>query len=302
VPPVAVVVCSRDRAALLRDALASVVAALRPGDEAIVVDSASKGVGTLAAAADAGLRAVRCDRPGLARARNVGVRATSAAVLAFTDDDCRVEPGWLDAVAQAFDAGDDRAIGFAFGRVLPVQDDGPRLSVRDAGERRRFGAPGPADPVDVGHGANMAFRRAALADIGGFDELLGAGAVFRAAEDHDAVWRALRRGWDGVYDPAIVVRHEQHRATSQWLRVRHGYGIGSGAFAAKAARIDPEAGRRLLRERLWWRGARAALVEARHGHVMPAAANAVQVAGVVRGALAARRRPLAGDRFATGGR
>jgi len=233
VPPVAVVVCSRNRAALLGGSLASIVAALRPGDEAIVVDSASKGVGTLAAADDAGLRAVRCDRPGLPGP------ATPASVgppRRWSRHRRRL-PGRARLARRRRAGLPRRHRGFAFGRVLATGGpDERKLSARETTDRRRF--EGACDPAEIGHGANMAFRRAALEKIGGFDELLGAGARFRAAEDHDAVWRALGHGWAGVYEPAMIVRHEQHRDTRQWRRVRHGYGIGAGAFAMKAIRLD----------------------------------------------------------------
>src|SRR3954470_13792950 len=101
--PVACVIASRDRPGHLTAALASVLRARRPGDDVVVVDSASRDDSTRRVADDAGVRCVRCDVAGVARARNAGLRATEAPIVAFTDDDCLVAPDWVTSVAAAFD-------------------------------------------------------------------------------------------------------------------------------------------------------------------------------------------------------
>src|SRR5205823_3162308 len=70
-----------------------------PAGEVVVVDDASTDA-TAATARDAGARVVRLERAGgPAAARNAGVAATSAPLLAFTDADCEPAPGWLAALA-----------------------------------------------------------------------------------------------------------------------------------------------------------------------------------------------------------
>ena len=81
-------------------------------------------------------------------------------------------------------------------------------------------------------GANMAFRRRALLDIGGFDPLFGPGALYNA-EDLDAASRASARGWEGRYRPEVVVRHHHGRKASDAPRVWKSYGIGVGAYHVK---------------------------------------------------------------------
>ena len=85
---VAVVVSSRDRAEHLAASLPVIKAALRRGDELVVVDSASGDSSTAAVATRNDVRCERSQRPGLARARNLGVAVTSAPIVVFTDDDC----------------------------------------------------------------------------------------------------------------------------------------------------------------------------------------------------------------------
>lgn len=234
---ISVVVCTRDRPALLEQSLDALAATIRPQDQLVVVDSASTDVAVRTVAREYSGVVVRCDLPGLARARNAGIAASDRGIIAFTDDDCLAAPSWAHVIAERFDA--DLSVGFVTGRVESDRAVGVPISVLTDVTPRSFTS--PDDLVGVGHGANMAFRRAALADIGGFDELLGAGAVFPAAEDIDAFWRVLRTGWRGDYSPDSTVTHVQWRSKADKLRVQYGYGRGEGALTAKArAMAAPE--------------------------------------------------------------
>ena len=95
----AIVVCSRDRPSFLSGALAAIAATKRPDDQVVLVDSASTDPRVRDVAASFhDFTMARCDDPGLARARNRGVAASGAPLIAFTDDDCRPEAGWADAL------------------------------------------------------------------------------------------------------------------------------------------------------------------------------------------------------------
>jgi GT2 family glycosyltransferase len=293
-PRLAAIVCSRDRPEQLAVALEALAAVLGADDEAVVVDSASVDASAVAqVAATHGFRVVRCDRPGLSRARNAGVRATVASIVAFTDDDCRVDPGWADAIASAF-ADDDR-LGFVTGSVVADRETRLPLSVGGGGPHRRFG-PGD-DPLGCGHGATMAFRRTALDGVGGFDEALGAGGPFHAAEDSDMFWRLLSSGWAGAHDPSARATHVQWRSTTAALKVSRGYGIGVGAMVVKGIRSRREDGWRLLGRALWDGGLRRAWRDLRAGYQTGAVSAVVRVGGVLAGAARGARRPLRDDRF-----
>ncbi len=273
-----VVVCTRNRPHLLTDAVRAVTASLRPGDELIVVDSSSS---PPVPGAD-----VRVEDPGLSRARNAGIMHASAGnIVAFTDDDCVVDPGWVAAVADAFV--DDR-VGVITGRIrggddAPSDDPGPSAF--------RFGA--TADVATLGAGANMAFRREALEALeAGFDERLGAGTRLRSGEDHDAIWRALRAGWLGRYCPDAVVEHRAWRTRAETVRMRWGYGIGAGAVAAKVAKVDAHTGRRMLWRRGWTYGLAQAALDARRGYEAAAVGDVLYAAGAVVGAAIVWRTPL----------
>lgn len=306
--PVTVVLATRDRPELLRGALAAVGGSLRPGDQVVVVDSASRDprVGEVALAA--GATVVRCDRPGTCRARNAGMRASTTELLAFLDDDCLPRPGWIAGLVAALCRPPHP--GFVTGRVLPGGEAPGRaqlaLSVLEAETAAEFGP--EDDPAVMGHGANMAWRRDALESIGGFDEALGPGAPLRAAEDHDAFWRALRAGCTGWFEPSAVVEHRQWRTRRAQLEAYYGYGVGSGAVAVKRWRLGgPDGSARALgaaaalrlgtRHLVWEQGVLPAARNLVRGYEMGVLAELVKTAGSVRGEARARRMGLVDGHF-----
>ena len=288
---ISVIVCTRDRAASLARTLASLAPEVGADDEVVVVDSASRDEQTREVAEAAGVRVVRAARPGLSHARNLGISATTHPIVAFTDDDCRVGADWRVAIEAAFD---DPSVGLATGPV--IADGGTTaVSTMQRGYDVRFTA--AARPADIGHGANMAFRRAALTDAGPFDEALGAGATFRAADDWDMFWRVLRAGWTGAYTADAGIVHEQWRSPRDAVRTRFGYSLGAAAFAIKAHRLGDPLGRELLLDRLRREGIVAVLRGLRQRRLTLAASGAANMAGCVAGAWRARTRRLEGSCF-----
>lgn len=308
-PPITVVIATRDRIILLRDALEAIRASLRRHDRVIVVDSASQGMGAQDTARAAGATVVRCEEPGTCRARNAGWRAATTDVVAFTDDDCLPEPGWVEALSRSFAS--DSEPDFVTGRIVPDAPTTKRaqlsLSVHLAAEPATFD--GDADVETLGHGANMAWRREALERIGGFDELLGPGAPLRAAEDQDVFWRALRLGCVGRFEPDAVVVHRQWRGRARQLRAYYGYGVGSGAFALKRLELDdtapgsrPSPGERRslhvgARRLIWGRGRSAVARSLADHYEMGVLAEVAKLAGALRGARIAMRMPLVDGHF-----
>jgi len=242
-----VVICTRDRPSLLGDALDATLPTLRAGDELLVVDSASSTTDTHDVAQRRGVRVVRADRKGLSRARNLGAGATTNDVIVFTDDDCRPQPGWADHLAAPFDASE---VGFVLGQVR-ADVETPHLPFDAARPRPRARFAGPTDPIELGNGACMAFRRRAWEACGGADERLGAGTRLRSAEDHDLFWRLLHHGWTGAGAPAALVLHRDWRTHREVVLYNWGVGLGTGAMVAKLWRVaDASTVRPLLRRRL----------------------------------------------------
>ncbi len=256
-----VVVCTRDRPDALGRCLTSLHALRHRPREILVVDNAPTSDRTRAlVAALPGVRYVCEPRPGLSVARNTGVRETTGAVVAFTDDDVIVDPDWLGRLVASFAA---REVLAVTGQVLPGeleteaqrQAEARMWAFNDEFRRRVFDAHWFARvriwgaPVwDIGAGANMAVRRDAFSRVGLFDERLGAGAA-GCSEDSEFWYRLLADGGRCVYEPAAVVFHF-HRLDHDGLRRQwHDYMRGHVA----ALRVQ------LARHRHWGDAGRLAL-------------------------------------------
>jgi glycosyltransferase involved in cell wall biosynthesis len=175
---------------------------------------------------------VRCvsePSPGLARARNAGVNAARGQILAFTDDDCYPQPDYLPVLANLFE---EHRPGFVGGRVILHDPLDARIAIRDDDTPQPIPPKSYVRPGLI-HGANMAVSRAVILDIGGFDPHLGAGTRCFAGEDTEFLARAAWAGWEGRYDPGLVVAHHHGRRPGPDTD-RHliGYDYGRGAYFA----------------------------------------------------------------------
>jgi GT2 family glycosyltransferase len=151
----------------------------------------------------------------------------------------------------------------------------------------------------LGHSANLGVRRAALESIGGWDERLGAGARFRAAEDLDLMDRLLAAGWPGWYEPAALAWHDQWRSRRARLGLAWSYGLGMGARLSKLHRLEPRRARRIAREVVWHGGIRDAAHHARLGYRTALGINVLNVAGTAVGWAAAAGVPVEAGHFVT---
>jgi cellulose synthase/poly-beta-1,6-N-acetylglucosamine synthase-like glycosyltransferase len=88
-------------------------------------------------------------------------------------------------------------------------------------------------PLDVVPGANVAVHRELVLALGGYDERLGAGTRYSAADDNDMGFRLLEAGCEVRHVPGAVVLHRAWRSGSDLVRLRWDYGRGKGAFYAK---------------------------------------------------------------------
>jgi GT2 family glycosyltransferase len=167
-------------------------------------------------------------RSGLGNAQNTGLQWARGKVIAFVDDDCYPNTGYVNQVLEVFQ---DPEIGFMGGMVrLYDQSDYP-ITINESNEVRLF-AKNSYIPFGLIQGANMAFRRDVLKRIGGFDPEFGPGAKFNCA-DVDACTRASFSGWKGGYFPKPFVWHHHRRRFRDVPPVLRSYALGRGAFAAK---------------------------------------------------------------------
>lgn len=258
IPRVTVVVPTRDRAALLAGCLRSLLAVDYPHLEVIVVDQSATEE-TLRAVEEVGIadrqvRLIRMAPRGASAARNLGAHVSSAEIVAYTDDDCVVDASWVRGLVHEFA---DPAVGAVYGKLLSAEaakPTGTEVAFKPTEGRGEF--VGRVPPWYVGHGANMAVRRAALLDVGGFDPMLGAGALFGACEDPDITYRLLAAGWRAVYTGDALVYHRQWRSWRERRRTERRYGVGAGALFTKHLRMGDLYGLRLFATWTWELGVR----------------------------------------------
>lgn len=223
-----VVICTQDRADSLSRCLASLAAQRQAPGEIVVVDNSATGSAAATCRAFPQVRYVHEPRPGLSVARNRGLSEVRRDLVAFTDDDVELHPGWTGALVAAFDAAEVDAVT---GVVLPAVLDTPAQNAFEHQlggftqhfvpilfDGRFFDETLAAGPQvwRIGAGANMAFRRSVFDRVGGFDERLGAGAA-GCSEDSEIWYRILAAGGACLYDPRAVVFHH-HRADWGGLR------------------------------------------------------------------------------------
>lgn len=202
------------------------------------------------------LRLVTEDGPGVSYARNRGIAETLAPLLVFIDDDERINPGFLRAYADFFDAHPDAVV--AGGRIIAEYVTGrpawlskytemPIANPMDFGDAVR---PFPAGRVPGG--GNMAFRRSAALRYGGFDPSLGrVGRMLIGGEENDFFERLMRGGETCWYVPGAVMWHiiPPEKLTESYFR-RLCYNVGvSQRLRAGMYRRYPKT---LLFESLKW--------------------------------------------------
>jgi glycosyltransferase involved in cell wall biosynthesis len=163
-PRISIVIPTRNRAPLLSRLLDSLSHLSYSKWEAIVVDDGSSD-DTAAVAEEyrkRGLPLTYLWQPWrrMGAARNRGIAAASGDILAFTDDDCIVDPGWLDAIARAFDAHPE-ALGV---QGKTVTDRAAMTPFTRQVEQLEGGQPYRT--------CNIAYRASIVCELGGFDALL----------------------------------------------------------------------------------------------------------------------------------
>ena len=190
--------------------------------EVLVVDASTDATPQIAAAFD-GVTVVSSPK-GFSRQKNAGLRAARFDLLAFTDADCLVPPGWLRAIDRAFR---DPRLAAAGGSAYPPPETG-RFGLwtacvgHPAGGAIGFDAnvARGAGGVDFVPGCNSVYRRAVLEDVGGFSPDFEGGG-----EDVDASRRLRAKGYFLDDIPDLFIYHKPRTTLPAFFR----WNIGVGA-------------------------------------------------------------------------
>lgn len=237
-PFVSLIVPARGRPRQTRACAESLLALDYPANrlEIIIVDDASDPpLGT--ALSGLPVRLVRRETNiGQSAARNLAAAEARGELLAFIDNDCVADPGWLRALVAYLD---DPTIGIVGGRVVAPPPEG-RIAVFEAVRSPLDMGPNggevrPGEVVAYLPTCNLVVRREVLRRLGGFDVMMALG------EDVDFIWRARDAGWRASYAPEGRVIHYHRVQLTTLLRRRMDY----GSSEADLQRRHPE-GRRVM--------------------------------------------------------
>lgn len=290
-PSVSVIICTKERPEDLRRCLDSLAVLRTQPDEVIVVDNGPGDPATAEVCRGRPVRYLVESGPGLSRARNRGIAEARGEVVAFTDDDCVVDPRWLDGLGDPFD---DPLVMAATGYAGPLEMETRAQYLFEAHggfqrhpERVVFDG-SSSSPIIVaataGAGANSLFRRSVFDEVGPFAEDLGPGTPARNAEEKYAFYRIAAAGYRIVFDPARIVWHRHRRDLPVLRRTLHNYTVGEFAYTTRCLLGHGELD--VLRLWRWWpRHLAVDLWRLRRGddRAIPLGLIAAEAAGIPRG-------------------
>ncbi len=250
-----VVVCTLDREGPLRQALLGLDRLTGPTIEVVVVNGPSvDGTARLLGAYAGRIKTASCPEPNLSKARNIGLALCAGDVVALLDDDAVPHPFWARRLLARFsDPRMGGVGGYTVGRngehfqsrKIVCDRYGDSHMMTELFNEQPLNQPGSfMYPAPMG--TNVAFRRAALEEVGGFDETF---AYF--LDETDVCLRLVDAGWRVGFEPSALVWHQfdashlrDGRSIPRELRTlamsksyfvqRHGRGDGSPDDRAEA--------------------------------------------------------------------
>lgn len=249
-PQSSLIICSRERPKLLLETVESVLRGNQVPTEMVIVDQSANAHPVLSEMKTercCEIRYLHSTSVGVGAGRNLGIASARYDILVFIDDDMFVEPDWFSQMVKAVvKAGPCNVVT---GQVLSGDSEVPggtapstKKDHQPAVYRGRIG-------MDVLYTGNMGAFKSAFDKVGMFDERLGPGTAFPAAEDNDLGFRLLEQGYCICYVPDAVVYHRAWRSKSENLSLEWRYGVGRGAYYAKHMRWqDPYMLSRMLRD------------------------------------------------------
>lgn len=225
-PDFSVIVPTHNRPHQLVACLESLAALDCPRDrfEVIVVDDGSEPPVAAAVAPFHGwlqLVPLRQTQSGPGLARNRGAAVARGRFLAFTDDDCTVDPKWLGAFGAALSRHPDRLAG---GRTINALAENLYSSachtIIDAAYEHFDPAAGRAHFFPSN---NFAMSAAQFHAVGGFTNRW----TLAAAEDREFCRRWMEHGFALMRVPDAVIQHHHALSFSRYCELHYRYGRGA---------------------------------------------------------------------------
>ncbi len=227
-PRISVIVPTCNRPEQLRECLTALSRQTYPhlDFEVVVVDDGSEPpIDVLARSFgdDFVVRVIRQAHQGAAAARNYGVASARGDLIAFTDDDCRSAPDWLERLLARLDGSGALLVG---GRVVNALDDNVFASTSQLIHEMAYAHQGAdAEAAQFFTSNNMAVDADSLVRVGGFDP------TFRlASEDRDLCARWQESGRELVYAQDAEVAHAHYLTLTRFWTQHFRYGRGAWRY------------------------------------------------------------------------
>lgn len=218
-PPVTALVIGYNSKDIVGPCLQTLLDQDYPNLEVVVVDNASKdGTADFIRTNFPQIKLIASDvNLGFAGGNNLVFRTTKSKYVVLLNQDAYAQRNWVTELVRAAEM--DEGIGSVGSKMLffrcPTLLNSTAIEINEAGwgwdrqvgERDENPSPMPEE-VFGGCGGAVLYRTSALKKVGGFDN-----AFFMYYEDTDLAWRLRLAGYDNLYAPLAVVRHDFHGDT-----------------------------------------------------------------------------------------
>lgn len=176
----------------IRRCLEAILAEMESGDEIIVVDNGSTDDSVSIAGRIKDVTLLHCPEGTIGYLRNYGANHSLCNILAFIDADCIISPGWRSKVIKNLEAEGITATGSRY--EIPEN----AVWIEKAWFSQKIMKAAPAKYINSG---NLAIKKEAFLNVGGFDENLITG------EDAELGWRLNGKGFIIIEDPEVECIH-----------------------------------------------------------------------------------------------
>ncbi len=180
------------------------------------------------------------ENPGrtIASNRNVALAEARHPYIAFTDADCIVQPTWIEVLEKAmtYSLRTDETTAGVGGGNIPPESATPFSEALGIAIGSFLGSLGSVQGKVFSEkrrvaslaGLNVLYKKQALLEMGGFDEMLA-----NMNEDTDINRRLTKKGYSLWYVPGAEVRHAVRPGLGAWCRAMFAYGDGRGRIMRK---------------------------------------------------------------------
>ena len=222
-PALTIIVCTYNRSEWLRSCLSSLEPQCKDDTiEVLVIDNnsidATPNIAREFTARLPNFRYIFEETQGLSHARNRGLKESRGQIVAYIDDDAKAHPDWAKAIIRFFETFPDASgAGGPYNAfsLVPIPPWFPKeYGCRSLGDETR-----KLEKDEWIGGTNMAFKRNALFEIGGFDTSLGmVGEKSSYGEETELTQRMWQQGMQMYYCAEMCVDHAilPHKLKLRW--------------------------------------------------------------------------------------